>query len=74
MATSGVVGGRLFDVYVEGVLVLDEIDLFVTFGQATGGMFAFDVVDDGDGVITVVLEHGTGPQNPLVNAIEVRIW
>ena len=70
--TSGVVGGRLFDVYVEGVLVLDEIDLTLTFGHATGGMFAFDVVDDGDGVITVVLEHGTGPQNPLVNAIEVK--
>jgi hypothetical protein len=64
-------GEREFDVYVEGVLVLDEFDLTATYGHATGGMESFTVADDGDGLITIVFEHGTGPQNPLVNAIEI---
>lgn len=65
-------GEREFDVLVEGALVLDEFDLSGTYGHATGGIESFGVTDDGDGVVTVVFEHGTGPQNPLVNAIEVR--
>jgi hypothetical protein len=65
-------GERLFDVYLEGDLVLDEFDLTDTYGHATGGMETFQVTDtDGDGDVDIVLEHGTGPQNPLVNAIEV---
>jgi hypothetical protein len=68
---SSAIGQRLFDVYIEGVLVLDEFDLVLEYGHSTGGMETFAVTDDGDGVITIVFEHGTGPQNPLVNAIEI---
>jgi len=64
-------GERLFDVYIEGVLVLDEFDITATYGDQIGGLQSFAATDDGDGVITIVFEHGTGPQNPLVNAIEV---
>ena len=58
--------------YLEGVLVLNEIDLSDTFGHQVAGAFSFEVIDDGDGVITLVLEHGDGPENPLLNGIEVK--
>ena len=63
-------GERKFDVYLEGVLELDEFDLTATYGHLVGGMETFTITDDGDGMITIVFEHGTGPQNPLINAIE----
>ncbi len=65
-------GEREFDVFIEEVLALDEFDLTDTYGHATGGVESFPVVDDGDGLLSIILEHGVGPQNPLVNAIEVR--
>ncbi|MEE8599585.1 putative Ig domain-containing protein [Euzebya tangerina] len=65
-------GERQFDVLIEGVVVLDEFDLSATYGHQVGGMETFAVTDtDADGLVTIVFEHGTGPQNPLVNAIEV---
>lgn len=65
-------GERQFDLILEGAVVLDEFDLTGTYGHATGGLESFSVTDtDSDGQVTIVLEHGTGPQNPLVNAIEV---
>ncbi|MGB9344921.1 MAG: malectin domain-containing carbohydrate-binding protein, partial [Ilumatobacteraceae bacterium] len=68
---ASAIGQREFDVYVEGILVLDEFDIVDAYGHQVGGMETFPVTDDGDGVITVVFEHGVGPQNPVVNALEV---
>lgn len=67
---SSGIGGRLFDVSIEGALVLDDFDMVAAYGHSTGGMETFAVTDDGDGVITIVFDHGP-EQNPLVNAIEV---
>lgn len=64
------VGQRSFDVSIEGVQVLDELDIVAS----SGGLFtAFDsghFVDVDDGTLTVTVSKGAA-ENPKINAIGV---
>ncbi|WP_243715394.1 malectin domain-containing carbohydrate-binding protein [Micromonospora sp. KC207] len=60
-------GKRVFDVTLDGTLVLDNLDLAVTPGNDIGTMRAFTVVSDGN----VDIDFGHVVQNPLVSAIEI---
>ncbi len=63
------VGARVFDVRIEGVTVLSDIDIF----QAVGGFSAYEettgTVTISDGVMNI--EFMPGVENPTVAAIEV---
>ncbi|WP_117666987.1 malectin domain-containing carbohydrate-binding protein [Micromonospora sp. MW-13] len=60
-------GSRVFDVTLDGTLVLDDLDLSGTVGHNVGTMRSFTVVSDG----TVDIDFGHVVENPLVNAIEI---
>ncbi|WP_320064668.1 malectin domain-containing carbohydrate-binding protein [Micromonospora sp. RTGN7] len=60
-------GQRVFDVSLDGTLVLDDLDLSVTPGHDVGTMRSFTVVSDG----TVDIDFGHVVENPLVDAIEI---
>jgi PKD repeat protein len=60
-------GQRIFDVDVEGVERISDIDLAVTPGHDIGTMRAFDLVSDGS--IDVLFRHQV--ENPLINGIEI---
>jgi hypothetical protein len=62
-------GGRVFDVSVEGVTVLDDLDIGARYGWGVAGSetFAATVVD---GALNVDLGREAG--NPKIAAIEVR--
>lgn len=65
---TGSVGGRVFDVSVEGQLKLDNFDIVAAAGadnKAT--MRTFRVTSDG----TINIDLGHEVENPLVNAIEI---
>lgn len=64
--TQGV-GKRVFDVYVEGDLVLDNYDIFADAGGNTGVMKSFVVSSDSN--LDIDFDHVT--QNPQVRAIEI---
>ena len=68
--TTSVVGGRVFDVYIENDLVLDDYDAYAAAGNAedTGIMESF-VVELADDYITIEFDHLT--QNPAIKAIEI---
>ena len=68
--TTSVVGGRVFDVYIENDLVLDDYDVYAAAGGAedTGIMESF-VVELADDYITIEFDHLT--QNPAIKAIEI---
>ena len=62
------VGGRVFDVSVEGNKVLDDYDIVAdTGGTQRGTVKRFNATSDG--TINVLFEHVT--ENPLINAIEI---
>jgi large repetitive protein len=48
----GGVGARVFDVAIEGAVVLNDLDLFAQLGPAVGGVFTFDVPVV-DGALTI---------------------
>ena len=56
-------GTRVYDVFVEDVLVQDNLDLITTFGNETGGMLAFPVSIN-DGIINIAFGHEV--ENPLI--------
>ena len=66
-APAATVGGRVFDVYLEDILVLDDYDIFADVGYLTGHMIPFVVTSDG--VIDLDFAHIT--QNPAISGIEI---
>lgn len=60
-------GDRVFDVGLEGTIVLNNFDITAQAGHDTGTMRAFDITSDGN--ITITFRHGS--DNPLINAIEI---
>ncbi len=65
-------GTRLFDITVEGDLIVEDLDLAATFGHQIGGVVTVRVnaADVADGTLSFVLSHGA-EENPLINAIEI---
>ena len=61
------VGNRIFDVALDGALVLDDLDLSGQVGHNFGTMRSFTTVSDG----TVNIDFINGVNNPLVNGIEI---
>ncbi len=62
-------GTRIFDVEINGTLVLDDIDLSREFGHQIGGMRAARIRSDGR--LRIVFKRNV--QAPLINAIEVIV-
>lgn len=60
-------GIRQFDVSIEGVLVLDNYDVFADVGANAGVVKTFDVTSDG----ILDIDFGRAVQNPSVKAIEI---
>ena len=60
-------GERVFDVTVDGDVVLDDLDLSDRFGHLVGHMFEIPVTSDG----SVDIEFLHVVENPLINAIEI---
>lgn len=60
-------GTRIFDVALEGAVVLDDLDLSAAAGHNVGTMREFTVVSDG----SIDLEFRHVRENPLVNAVEI---
>ena len=60
-------GSRVFDVSVEGNLVIDDFDINASVGHDIATMRSFDLVSDGS--IDVTLGHVV--ENPLINGIEI---
>ena len=62
-----VVGGRVFDVKVDGALVFRDIDVFARVGANKGLVLSAPAVSDG----SVDIRFVAGVENPSVKAIEV---
>ena len=60
-------GERVFDVSIDGVVVLDQYDIVADVGHQVGVMKSFAVVSDG----VVNIDFGHVVENPMVNAIEI---
>jgi hypothetical protein len=60
-------GSRVFDVSVEGALLLDNFDLNATVGHDVATMRTADVTSDG----SIDIDFGHVVENPLINAIEI---
>jgi hypothetical protein len=61
------VGRRIFDVSIDGALVLNDHDIVADTGHDRGTMKSFTVVSDG--VVNIDFAHVK--DNPLINAIEL---
>ncbi|MBD0256288.1 MAG: T9SS type A sorting domain-containing protein, partial [Cytophagales bacterium] len=68
--TTGGVGSRKFNVYVEGVKRLSDYDVFAKAGGAMRAVKETVQVTVTDGVLNLYFAKGTA-DNPLVSAIEV---
>jgi PKD repeat protein len=62
------IGERIFDISLEGTLLVDNLDLIAQFGHLKGGMISLPVTLV-DGEINILFEHVV--ENPLINAIEI---
>lgn len=62
-------GARIFDVYVEGILVRDNLDVFSVSGGINVAHLVSVPVSVSDGAITVELVAQV--ENPFISAIEV---
>lgn len=62
------VGDRLFDVEIEGQIVIDNFDLIAAFGDEVGGVIEVPVTVN-DNELNIEFIHQV--QNTLVNAIEI---
>lgn len=60
-------GQRVFDVSLEGNVVLDDFDIAQAVGDQTGMMRSFDITSDG----TVNIDFSHVTENPLINGIEI---
>ncbi len=67
-AGTGSPGDRIFDVNMEGALVVDDKDLSAQYGTQTGAMESYQVTVT-DGILNIEFIHQT--ENPLINAIEI---
>jgi hypothetical protein len=65
--STALVGQRVFDVSLEGGVVLNDFDIVAATGHRRGIMRSFDLVSDGN----VDLDFGRVVGNPLINAIEI---
>ncbi|MGE0141409.1 MAG: PKD domain-containing protein, partial [Ilumatobacteraceae bacterium] len=61
------VGQRVFDVDLDGVNVINDLDLTQSIGHNIGTMKSFNITSDGQ--INILFRHGVN--NPLINAIEI---
>jgi hypothetical protein len=61
------IGGRVFDVLIDGQTVLDNYDVFAEVGANRAMMKSFTVTSDGN--IDIDFLHGT--QNPAIKGIEI---
>jgi len=61
-------GERVFDVEMEGILVIDGKDLSAEYGSQVGAMESYNVTV-ADGVLNIEFLHDV--ENPTVNAIEI---
>ncbi len=66
--STDLVGERIFDVDLDGVNVINDIDLAMHVGHDVGTMRAFDIVSDGS--VNILFRHGS-VSNPLINGIEI---
>ena len=62
------IGDRIFDIEIEGNVVLDGFDPIVTFGHQVGGLLSYPITVV-DGEMNIRFIHDV--QNPIVNAIEL---
>lgn len=62
------VGCRVFDVLIEGQLVLNDLDIFQEAGSLTALIKTFDVIVE-DGVLNIEFRHVR--ENPKISALEV---
>jgi PKD repeat protein len=62
------IGDRVFDIFIEGALVENDLDLVERFGNQVGGMISYPATVN-DGALNISFGHVT--ENPLINAIEV---
>ncbi|MEM9610669.1 MAG: malectin domain-containing carbohydrate-binding protein [Actinomycetota bacterium] len=67
--TFNSVVSRVFDVSVDGTVVVDDLDLQTTYGPDTG--VVFDTVVTSDGNIDVLVGPASA-DNPKISAIEIR--
>ena len=67
-AATSAAGQRLFDIYVQGQLVHDNLDLAANFGHGNGGMLEFPATVM-DGNLNIAFGHEVG--YPLLNGIEI---
>lgn len=63
------IGGRVFDVYVEGTKVLDHLDIYSDVGHDAAMVRSFEV-EVTDGVLNIVF--GKITEQPKISAIEVE--
>lgn len=61
------VGQRVFNVALDGTIVLDHYDIVADVGDQVGTMKAFDITSDG----TVNIDFSHVVENPLINGIEI---
>jgi hypothetical protein len=61
-------GRRVFDVALDGKLVLDDLDVFARVGANTALVQSFEIV--GDGMLNVDLQRGV--QNPILSGLRIR--
>jgi len=67
-AGTSAAGARVYDIFVEGQLVQDDLDLSDTFGHQVGGMLEFPVALT-DGTLNVSVASVV--ENPTMNGIEI---
>jgi hypothetical protein len=60
-------GQRVFDVTLDGTLVLNDYDIVADVGNRTGTMKPFNITSDG----TVNIDFSHVVENPLINGIEI---
>ena len=59
---------RIYDIFIEDILVQNDLDLVENFGHQSGGMLSFPVTIN-DEIINIAFGHDTN--NPLINGIEI---
>lgn len=70
---SGVgLGGRVFDITIEGVLVEDNLDIFAEVGYDAGLQKTYNV-ELLDGVLDLDFPRVPGSENALIRGIEIRM-
>ena len=67
-AGTSQIGNRIFDIFIEDILVQDDLDLVETFGHKVAGMIAYPIIVN-DGMLNI--RFGNNIENPLINGIEV---